>query len=109
MLPSDDEDLGLFSPPPSPGRSAPVQPEVSPTEPAPQNSGFSSFPAQHMGGGGTSSKISVSPNKKADDWDSDIDDLLGDDSDDEVKRTFEFSFLRVKLYPFEPRCQYSDL
>ena len=48
-----------------------------------------------MGGGGTSSKISVSPNKKADDWDSDIDDLLGDDSDDEVKRTFEFSFLRL--------------
>ena len=41
-----------------------------------------------MGGGGTSSKVSVSPNKKADDWDSDIDDLLGDDSDDEVKRTF---------------------
>ena len=62
-----------------------------------------------MGGGGTSSKVSVSSNKKADDWDSDIDDLLGDDSDDEVKRTFEFSFLRVKLYPFEPRCQYSDL
>ena len=108
-MPSDDEDLGLFSPPPSPGRSAPDQPEVSPTEPAPHNCGFSSSPAQHVGGGGTSSKVSVSPNKKADDWDSDIDDLLGDDSDDEVKRTFEFSFLRVKLYPFEPRCQYSDL
>ena len=107
MLPSDDEDLGLFSPPPSPGRSASDQPEVSPTEPAPQNSGFSSSPAQHVGGGGTSSKVSVSPNKKADDWDSDIDDLLGDDSDDEVKRTFLIS--QIELDPIQQRCQHSDL
>ena len=107
MLPSDDEDLGLFSPPPSPGRSAPDQPEVSPTEPAPQSSGFSSSPAQHVGGGGTSSKVSVSPNKKADDWDSDIDDLLGDDSDDEVKRTFLIS--QIELDPIQQRCQHSDL
>ena len=107
MLPSDDEDLGLFSPPPSPGRSAPDQVEVSPTEPALQNSGFSSSPAQHAEGGGTSSKVSVSPNKKADDWDSDIDDLLGDDSDDEVKRTYLIS--QIELDPILQRCQHSDL
>ena len=51
-----------------------------------------------MGGGGTGSKVSVSPNKKADDWDSDIDDLLGDDSDDEVKK--HFSLLRLNLILF---------
>ena len=106
MLPSDDEDLGLFSPPPSPGRSAPNQLEVSPTEPAPQSSGFSSSPAQHVGGGGTSSKISVSPNKKADDWDSDIDDLLGDDSDDEVHIK---NISQIELDPIQQRCQHSDL
>ena len=60
-----------------------------------------------MGGGGTGSKVSVSPNKKADDWDSDIDDLLGDDSDDEVKRTFLIS--QIELDPIQQICQHSDL
>ena len=49
----------------------------------------------------------MSPIKKADDWDSDIDDLLGDDSDDEVKRTFLLS--QIELDPIQQRCQHSDL
>ena len=60
-----------------------------------------------MGGGGTGSKVSVSPNKKADDWDSDIDDLLGDDSDDEVKKTFLTS--QIELDPVQRKCHHSDL
>ena len=49
----------------------------------------------------------MSPNKKADDWDSDIDDLLGDDSDDEVKKTF--LTIQIELDPVQLKCHHSDL
>ena len=90
-----EEDLGLFSPPSSP--EAPALEErkgknvLPKMEETPQSSSSISSSLDTLGGAsgvGPSPKTSASPSKPVkggDNWESDdIDDLLGDDSDEEV-------------------------
>ena len=90
-LPSNlaEEDLGLFSPPSSP--EAPASEErkgknvCTKMEETSRNSISSSLDTLR-GASGSSAKTAASPSKpvKGDNWDDEIDDLLGDDSDEEV-------------------------
>ena len=91
-LPSNlaEEDLGLFSPPSSP--EAPASEErkgkhvCTKMEETSRNSISSSLDTLR-GASGSSAKTAASPSKPVkggENWDDEIDDLLGDDSDEEV-------------------------
>ena len=91
-LPSNlaEEDLGLFSPPSSPEASASEESEVKNVCPKVEEASRSSISSSLdclRGASGSSVKTAVSPSKPVkggDNWDDEIDDLLGDDSDEEV-------------------------
>ena len=89
----EEEDLGLFSPPSSPEAPAPEEPApedrkvFSKVEETPQSSISSSLDTLRGASGSSSAKTSASPSKPGkggDNWECEIDDLLGDDSDEEV-------------------------
>ena len=88
-----EEDLGLFSPPSSPevpalSQERKVKKVLLKVEATPQRSISSSLDnLRGAASGSTSAKTSASPSKLGkggDNWECEIDDLLGDDSDEEV-------------------------
>ena len=96
-----EEDLGLFSPPSSPEVPASSEErtikKVLLKAEATSHSSISSS-LDNLGGGAsgcTSGKTSASPGKPGkggDSWECEIDDLLGDDSDEEVLQIYDYFF-----------------
>ena len=82
-----EEDLGLFSPPSSPEAPALEERKVKKSRVLPKMEATPQNSSSYGSASGSSSKSSSSPSKPAkggDSWECEIDDLLGDDSDEEV-------------------------